>query len=129
MDDVKNLSREQAIEFDPHDLDLDPDLQQIDEGEKYDPIYDKRDMRRLGRKQEMKRRFRFFSIVGYMVILGACWEAALITSVFALFNGGTAGAIWITFGSIFGQLTSTLSMAEMASISPTAGGQYHWVSE
>lgn len=36
-------------------------------------------------------RFRFFSIVGYMVILASTWEAALVTSIFALSNGGTGG--------------------------------------
>ena len=28
-------------------------------GEKYDPSHDKRDMYRLGRKQELKRRFKY----------------------------------------------------------------------
>lgn len=116
MDGFKQADFKGAVELAQDDLAGDKDLYQIDEGEKYDPTYDKRDMRRLGRKQEMKRRFRFFSIVGYMVILASTWEAALVTSVFALSNGGTGGAIWITFGACFGQLTSTISMAEMASM-------------
>ena len=116
MDDFKHSEKEGTLEFDQNDLHQDPDLRQLDEGEKYDPTHDKWDMRRLGRKQEMKRRFRFFSIVGYMVILASTWEAALVTSVFALNNGGTAGAIWITFAACFGQLSSTISMAEMASM-------------
>ena len=88
-----------------------------------------RDMRRLGRRQEVKRRFRFFSIVGYMIILASTWEAALVTTVLSLPNGGTAGTIWITVIQSCGMFFATLSLAEMASISPTAGGQYHWVSE
>ena len=116
MDDFKHSAHEGTVEFDQNDLSHNPDLHQIGEGERYDPIHDKRDMRRLGRKQEMKRRFRFFSIVGYMVILASTWESALVTSVFSLNNGGTAGAIWITFGACFGQLSSTISMAEMASM-------------
>ena len=116
MDDFKLSAHNGTIEVDQNGFDNDPDLHQIDEGERYDPTHDKRDMRRLGRKQEMKRRFRFFSIVGYMVILASTWESALVTSVFALNNGGTGGAIWITFGACFGQLTSTISMAEMASM-------------
>ncbi|KAK5761041.1 hypothetical protein LTS12_008889 [Elasticomyces elasticus] len=66
-------------------------------------------------QEEVKRRFRFFSIVGYMVILASTWEYAstspqsenkmlrfwlfrysLVTSVFSLSNGGTAGTIWLT---------------------------------
>ena len=49
--------------------------------------------------------------------------------LFNLTDGGTAGIFWgytlIVFASIF----IYLSIAEMASMSPTAGGQYHWVSE
>ncbi|KAK5130278.1 hypothetical protein LTR08_002238 [Meristemomyces frigidus] len=111
------------------DADQDLAFRQAVDNEKYDPEHDVRDMRRLGRKQEVKRRFRFFSIIGYMVILASTWESALVTTIFSLPNGGTAGTIWITFIGACGMFTSTLSMAEMASISPTAGGQYHWVSE
>nr|OQO17982.1 hypothetical protein B0A51_12024 [Rachicladosporium sp. CCFEE 5018] len=99
--------------------------------------HDARDMRRLGRKQEVKRRFRFFSIVGYMVILPSTWEGALQRrhrghdlddphcvprhADFDSFDGR-------------GKVESLAFMiitdeAQMASISPTAGGQCHWVSE
>jgi len=105
------------------------DVHQIDEGQRYDPTYDKRDMRRLGRKQQLKRRFRYLSLLGYMLILGCCWENVFLSSILSLPNGGTAGTIWMTLLSCVGQASSTLSMAEMASISPTAGGQYHWCSE
>jgi hypothetical protein len=53
-----------------HEVDLSANLHDAGGGEKYDAAYDRRDMRRLGRIQEVRRRFRFFSIVGYMVILG-----------------------------------------------------------
>ncbi|KAK5739630.1 hypothetical protein LTR17_005114 [Elasticomyces elasticus] len=106
-----------------NEVDLNTALQEVNnEGKPYDPAYDRRDMRRLGRIQEVKRRFRFFSIVGYMVILASTWEFALVTSVFSLSNGGTAGTIWLTLIACCGMFLSCLSMAEMASISPTAGG-------
>ena len=76
-----------------------------------------------------KRRFRFFSIVGYIIVLGLTWEFSIVTSVFSLANGGTAGAIWLVLVVTFGMFTVMLSMAEMASMAPTSGGQYHWVSE
>jgi len=56
------------------------------------------------------------------------WPFALVTGTLALTNGGPAGAIWVFLGVAFGMFTVVLSMAEMASIEPTAGGQYHWVS-
>ncbi|KAK5673823.1 hypothetical protein LTS12_029706 [Elasticomyces elasticus] len=89
---------------------------------------DRQDMARLGRIQEVKRRFQYFSMVGYMMLLAATWESGLISLVFSLGNGGTGGAIWMTFGSSFGMFVTCLSMAEMASISPTAGGQVELTS-
>jgi len=54
---------------------------------------------------------------------------ALGTSFFALFNGGTAGFIYMHLVAWSGFLFINISMAEMASMAPTSGGQYHWVSE
>ncbi|KAK5723811.1 hypothetical protein LTR15_005511 [Elasticomyces elasticus] len=123
------------LEATSNEVDLDTALQEVNNEDKpYDPAYDRRDMRRLGRIQEVKRRFRFFSIVGYMVILASTWEYAstspqsenkmlrflvfrysLVTSVFSLSNGGTAGTIWLTLIACCGMFLSCLSMAEMAS--------------
>lgn len=44
-------------------------------------------------------------------------------------DGGRAGAFWPYTWVIVGQFFIVLSLAEMASMAPTAGGQYHWVSE
>ncbi|KAK3680311.1 hypothetical protein LTR37_021346 [Vermiconidia calcicola] len=98
-------------------------------GKAYNPEYDQRDMDRMGRKQELKRRFKYFSIAGYVVVLGNTWEFSIVTSAFALANGGTAGAIWTTIIVCLGMFFVVLSMAEVASMAPTSGGQYHWVSE
>ncbi|KAK1071637.1 hypothetical protein LTR74_003268 [Friedmanniomyces endolithicus] len=87
--------------------------------EKGGTTYDQRDM----------RNFQFFSIWGYAVILGCTWEWGLASGVFSLTNGGTAGAIWMFLVVCFGMFFVMLSFAEAASIAPTSGGQYHWVSE
>ncbi|KAF2094578.1 amino acid transporter [Rhizodiscina lignyota] len=96
---------------------------------KYGTEADRRDMRRINKRQELRRTFRFFAIFGYAVILGNTWEFALVTGIFSITNGGTAGAIWMFVVTCFGMFFVMLSMAEMASIAPTAGGQFHWVSE
>ena len=62
-------------------------------------------------------------------MLGLTWEFSIVTSVFSLANGGTAGAIWLVLVVTFGMFNVMLSLAEMASMAPTSGGQYHWVSE
>jgi amino acid permease len=63
------------------------------------------------------------------MILMCSWETALGTSTIGLLNGGTAGLIWMFFFAWLGFLAVNTSMAEMASMAPTAGGQYHWVPE
>ncbi|OCK79331.1 amino acid transporter [Lepidopterella palustris CBS 459.81] len=99
------------------------------QSEKYGTAYDERDMQRMGKLQQLRRNFRFFSIFGYAVILGNTWEFALVLGAMALTNGGTAGGIWMFLTVCVGMFFCMLSMAEMASMAPTSGGQYHWVSE
>lgn len=50
-------------------------------------------------------------------------------STFGLINGGLAGLIWTYLVTFACFSTVIASMAEMASMAPTSGGQYHWVSE
>ncbi|OAL55082.1 amino acid transporter [Pyrenochaeta sp. DS3sAY3a] len=90
---------------------------------------DQQDMHRMGKVQELRRNFRFVTIFGFTMVLMATWEAQLSANIFGLINGGTAGLIFTYIGSFFGFLAAIISMAEMASIAPTTGGQYHWVSE
>ena len=44
-------------------------------------------------------------------------------------NGGTAGLIYMFIICWTIYLCVYMSMAEMGSMAPTSGGQYHWVSE
>ncbi|KAF2703700.1 amino acid transporter [Pleomassaria siparia CBS 279.74] len=92
-------------------------------------VDDEIDMDRMGKLQELKRNFNFMSIFGYSVILGSTWEYSLVVIGIPLSNGGTAAAIWMFLITCFGLFFVMLSMAEMASMAPTSGGQYHWVSE
>ena len=57
----------------------------------------------------------------------ATWEAALIANPTAMYNGGP---VTLVYGFIFcwiSALATVASLAEMASMAPTSGGQYHWV--
>lgn len=90
---------------------------------------DDHEMAILGRTQQLNRNFRFISTLGFACTLMSTWEISLMTSFFSLLNGGTAGMIWGYLFVWIGYLLVFASMAEMASISPTSGGQYHWVSE
>ncbi|KAK3068996.1 hypothetical protein LTR53_013018, partial [Teratosphaeriaceae sp. CCFEE 6253] len=57
------------------------------------------------------------------------WEILPVIAVFALEDGGTAIIFWGLIAGIIGMTFVYASLAEMASMYPTAGGQYHWVSE
>ena len=58
------------------------------------------------------------------MVLMATWEAQFTASSFALLNGGTAGAIYVYIGAFAGFFLAICSMAEIASMAPTTGGQY-----
>ena len=77
----------------------------------------------------VQRNFTFLSIAGFAMILQSSWESTLLVAGYGLTNGGTASTIWMTVFVITGVMCMICPMAEMASMAPTAGGQYHWVSE
>ncbi|OAQ98391.1 hypothetical protein LLEC1_05271 [Akanthomyces lecanii] len=93
---------------------------------KYGNENDKRDMARMGKIQEMRRNFKSLTVLGFCAIVMCSWESLLSTASLALTNGGSAGLIytwliaWAGFNAVYA------SMAEMASVAPTTGGQYHW---
>lgn len=122
MADAETSSKYDGTEKSTNDSMSDTDPQHSSE-KSYDPAPDRRDMRRLGKRQELKRRFRFFSIVGYVIVLGLTWEFSLVVGAFSLANGGAAGAIWLTLFVCCGMSTVMLSMAEIASMAPTSGGE------
>jgi choline transport protein len=90
---------------------------------------DRQDMFRMGKVQQMQRIFRLFPMVSFSIILMASWEIALGATVISIYNGGLAGTIYTYIVCWIGFLTVYSSMAEMGSMAPTSGGQYHWVSE
>ncbi|EAW10459.1 putative GABA permease [Aspergillus clavatus NRRL 1] len=92
-------------------------------------VADQRDMSALGRVQVLRRNFRFISILGFACTLICTWEVVLTLLSSALTDGGTAGLIWGFLIVTAGFSLVFASIAEMASMAPTSGGQYHWVSE
>jgi len=90
---------------------------------------DLHDMQTLGRTQVLNRNFRFISTLGFACTLMSTWEIALMTTGYGLLNGGTAGLVWGYLIVWIGYTLVFATIAEMASMAPTSGGQYHWVSE
>ncbi|KAL4776113.1 amino acid/polyamine transporter I [Aspergillus nidulans var. acristatus] len=92
-------------------------------------VVDQRDMNAMGRVQVLRRNFRFISILGFACTLISTWEVILTLLSSVLTDGGTAGLIWGFLIVTAGFSLVFASIAEIASMSPTSGGQYHWVSE
>ncbi|KAK4542993.1 hypothetical protein LTR36_005991 [Oleoguttula mirabilis] len=91
--------------------------------------HDQRDMKRMGKKQEFMRNFRTVSSIAFTSCVMGTWEILLTSNTSALIAGGLSG-LWYQFIWCYvGQTFVVLSLSEMASMAPTAGGQYHWVSE
>ncbi|KAK3615805.1 hypothetical protein LTR56_026368 [Elasticomyces elasticus] len=97
---------------------------------KYDgTAADRQDMQEMGRVQELRRNFKFMSVLGFGCTLIGTWNFFLGLISFGLTDGGTAGLIYGFIICLAGFSCVYLSIAEMASMAPTSGGQYHWVSE
>lgn len=108
---------------DPIDIDLAT-------GEIHNAIADDtRDMRRLGRKQELVRNFRSLSILAFVSLATSAWETNLFVFTQGLKDGGRPNVMYSLIWCFVGFIPIYLSMAEMASMAPIAGAQYHWVSE
>ncbi|RAQ73426.1 amino acid transporter [Aspergillus flavus] len=106
---------------------FEPDVS--DEVKKGFTVQDQRDMHRMGKKQELRRNFRLISTIGFTTCVMGTWEILLTTNTQGLKAGGRPGLFWSLIWAYVGQTFIVLSLAEMSSMAPTAGGQYHWVSE
>lgn len=103
------------------------EIQDLSEDVAHTSANDQRDMKRMGKKQQFVRSFHILTSIAFTSCVMGTWELLLMSSLPALIAGGTAGLFWSCIWGYFGQSFIVLSLAEMASMAPTAGGQYHWV--
>lgn len=90
---------------------------------------DDNDMQRIGKTQQFRRNFQLASILAFSVITISGWVYVPSTVEYGLASGQTGGLFTMYMVSFGGLFLVVLCLAEMASIAPTAGGQYHWASE
>lgn len=81
-----------------------------------DTEHDLRDMKRLGKKQEFKRNFTFWSALGFVSVYMATWEFVLVSLSVGFANGGFAGLFWCFLTTVLCYSTIVASLAEMASM-------------
>lgn len=86
------------------------------------------DVTAVDSRQKLKRDFTQFSAIAFNVILQGAWEVILVASTEGLVNGGVAGMLWSYVWTFAGMTLVTLSLAELASMTPGPGGPYHWVA-
>ncbi|KAE9403296.1 putative amino acid permease [Gymnopus androsaceus JB14] len=80
----------------------------------------------LGKKSQLKRIFGFLAMLGFSSTILSSWESMCSILSAGFFNGGPVSLIYGMLLVISGSLTIAASLAEMASICPVAGAQYHW---
>lgn len=68
-------------------------------------------------------------MASFVAIATAAWEIGLFNITPGLTDGGRPALVWSVLWNFIGFGPVYLSMAEMASMAPIAGSQYHWVSE
>ncbi|KAF5240691.1 hypothetical protein FAUST_4217 [Fusarium austroamericanum] len=82
----------------------------------------------IGHKPQLHRQYGLMSAVALGCLASNSWSALAGTLVAGLSSGGPAlivyGFIFVTVASAF----VALSLAELTSSYPTAGGQYHWAA-
>ena len=89
-------------------------------------IDDELNLARLGHTQQFKRRFNIWSILAFSSCLLGTWEGLSLTLISALQSGGSSSLMYGLLLAWLGTLANAASLAEISSIYPTAGGQYHW---
>ncbi|KAB8596090.1 hypothetical protein FH972_025799 [Carpinus fangiana] len=83
---------------------------------------------RAGKKAVLKRRFGLTSMIGFACSIMITWEGMIVNMGLALENGGPAGLLYGALITWLGTLCVFITMGELSSMLPTAGGQYHWAS-
>ncbi|ATY65627.1 amino acid polyamine transporter I [Cordyceps militaris] len=89
---------------------------------------DENRLHEMGHEQQLARRFSMPALVALCLSLMATWEALSSYIAPVLVSGGAPCLFYNYILAFVGSICIVCSLAEIASIYPTAGGQYHWVA-
>lgn len=76
----------------------------------------------------MKRKFSILSIIAVGYNISNSWVAIAASFAIAIKSGGTVTLLYGIIAVTIAMLCTGLTLAELASVYPTAGGQYHFTS-
>ncbi|KAK6418895.1 hypothetical protein LTR81_007958 [Elasticomyces elasticus] len=77
---------------------------------------------------KLDRYLKIIPTIAFSILLVCSWEATAGGFQAGLFNGGPAALVWGFAVAGPGTLMIVLSLAEMASITPSVGAQYRWTA-
>ncbi|KAM5491140.1 hypothetical protein MaudMau93_002161 [Microsporum audouinii] len=77
-------------------------------------------------QSKVKQLFNFTQIFFFSLTFMSSWETMGLNLTAVFTNGGPRALAWGIIVVIAGGLAQSASMAEMASMQPIAGAQYHW---
>ena len=106
----------------------DMDRRRSSAGRRRSSVADEDHLAALGVKQELKRNFSMFSMLGLAFAILNSWTALSASLSLALPSGGSTSVLWGLITAGICNLCLAASLAEFLSAYPTAGGQYHWVA-
>ncbi|XDG08383.1 hypothetical protein ABKA04_007998 [Annulohypoxylon sp. FPYF3050] len=81
-----------------------------------------------GYKDQLKRQYGLLGIVGIALTVDNAWAALGSSISVSILNGGPPGLIYGLLVALFWYSFIGMSLAELASSVPTAGGVYHWAT-
>jgi amino acid transporter len=82
----------------------------------------------VGYVQAYTRKYNLVTAIGFTVGASGTWEGIVGSIGSALSLGGPSSLLWGFVLGAIGMSFVACSLAELSSIYPTAGGQYHWAS-
>ncbi|CAG9981838.1 unnamed protein product [Clonostachys byssicola] len=85
-------------------------------------------LEQLGLHAELEPTFSLTALLCLSLCIMATWEAVASVVAQALASGGVPCLVYNYIATFICTVATTASLAEIASIYPTAGGQYHWVT-
>ncbi|OHE91255.1 choline transporter [Colletotrichum orchidophilum] len=81
-----------------------------------------------GYKDQLNRQYGFFGLASMALTVDSAWVALGSSISVSILNGGPPGIIYGLIVAVFYYSLIGLSLAELASSVPTAGGVYHWAT-
>ncbi|SLM34649.1 Amino acid/polyamine transporter I [Lasallia pustulata] len=97
----------------------------LDSGRNKDSVV----MARMGKKQQLNRSFGFIPVLALSSTVLSSWESICATFAAGLVNGGSVALVYGFILAAIGTMCLAASLAEMASITPISGAQYHWTAQ